>query len=158
VKRNLHIGLSALLAFCMIPFLATILITPSNAAQITATPRPRVRRGSPTPAETIAPQGPITATLCQDCTRVRLRKTPGTAGEILSVLPPNAQFLIVARSDDGKWLQVTLSDGQTGWVSAQFVRQADGSLLKPQALQALVVAGVAVDRNHLKRPPDLPAW
>lgn len=157
--------INALLLFPNTPSMTT---DAAPAAQITATPRrpapptntPRARTSTPTPLSTVL-QGPLTGTLCQDCTRVRLRKTPGTAGEILGIIPTNVAFAISARSDDGRWLQITLPDGQTGWVSAQFVRQQDGTLFPAQTLNALAVNGVAIEASPtptLEFLASVPNW
>ena len=132
---------------------------PSQAAQVTATPirtatpgltmqflptnTPRPTRTS-TPAPTAAP---IAGRLCFDCNRLRLRNTPGTAGVVLGMLDDDAQFTIVGRTEGAEWLQVILSDGQTGWIASTYARLADRSPLALEVLIGLPVTGVAVEAS-----------
>lgn len=108
----------------------------------TNTPRPT---RTPTPGPT---EPALTARLCVDCTRVRLRATPGTAGEILSVLDENAQLNLIGRTADNKWVQVlVLPGGVGGWVSTQFLRLPDFSVLPKALLDKLPVQGVAIEAS-----------
>jgi uncharacterized protein YraI len=52
---------------------------------------------------------------------LRLRTAPSLEGEILTLLEPSAPLTVVGLSLDREWLQVEASDGQTGWVFAEYV-------------------------------------
>ncbi|PJF35629.1 MAG: hypothetical protein CUN49_09560 [Candidatus Thermofonsia Clade 1 bacterium] len=114
----------------------------------TNTPRPsRTPTPLPTPTETPTPT-PLVARLCIDCNRVRLRGTPGTAGEILTVLDPAAQLTVIGRTADNQWLQVLVSPGVSrGWVSALFVRLPDLSPIPAERIAQLPVQGVAIEAS-----------
>jgi len=86
-------------------------LDPANA---TATPEV-----SPTPEATATPSaliGEIDAN-----TTVNVRAEPSTSGAILTRLQPGTEIAVLGRSANGDWVQVQLPDGQTGWISADFV-------------------------------------
>jgi len=119
--------------------------TSGRIAIPTNTPRP-----SPTPlppTATPTPE-PLIARLCLDCNRVRLRNTPGTAGEILTILDPAAQLTVIGRTADNQWLQVIVAPGVTrGWVSALYTRLPDLSPIPVERLNQLPVQGVAIEAS-----------
>jgi uncharacterized protein YgiM (DUF1202 family) len=81
-----------------------------------ATAAPEV---SPTPEATATPSaliGEIDAN-----TTVNVRAEPSTSGAILTRLQPGTEIAVLGRSANGEWVQVQLPDGQTGWISADFV-------------------------------------
>ena len=55
--------------------------------------------------------------------RVNVRMSPSTEAEIVAKLEPQAAVVIVGRSEDGSWLQVTL-EGGTGWIAAELLAPA----------------------------------
>jgi hypothetical protein len=86
--------------------------------------------------------------LCETCSRIRLRATPGTAGEVLGFLDSAARLTIRGRSADSAWLEVRVSESNTdtvGWVAAQYVRLANGQALDEATLNSLPILGVAVE-------------
>src|ERR1041385_5039506 len=117
-------------------------VPPTNtkrATQPPATPRIIIVTSTPLPTKAAIP-----ARLCGDCQRVRLRETPGSAGQVVEFLDPLVTLTVLARSDDSQWLQVSVIDPSntdssagsvTGWVSVDFVRGQDG-----QPLDADVIA------------------
>src|SRR5690349_21332110 len=115
--RRFWIGLLFLLFVCLIyidhPSSAqgNATVPPTNTKRATQAPRasstPRVIIVTATPLPTKAA---IPGRLCGDCQRVRLRSTPGSAGEVVEFLDPAVTLTIVARSDDSQWLQVTVTD------------------------------------------------
>lgn len=110
-------------------FTPTDTLTPSN------TPLP-----SNTPTITPTPQ-PIAAQLCQNC-KAHLRKTPGTAGRILSWIEYPVEFNIIGRTDDGKWAEIVLKKGdKRGWISAEFIDP------KNIDLKVLAVSGTAIEAS-----------
>ncbi len=152
--------LALLLVFGSLPLGGQAATPKVQALQITATPSggrsglpTNTPRPSRTPTEapppTITPTpAPLTARLCLDCNRVRLRNTPGTAGEILTVLDPAAQLTVVGRTADNQWLQVLVAPGVTrGWMSALYARLPDLSPIPAERLNALPVEGVAVEAS-----------
>lgn len=123
-------------------------LTPILIAFPTNTPR---ISGNPTPA-TATPAGnaaqPLIGRLCADCNRVRLRATPGTAGNILGILELGTRFYVVGRTQDNKWLQIlTIPANVGGWVSAAFVQTETGEAFPRNRLAALPVQGVAIEAS-----------
>ncbi|MEP7284365.1 MAG: GDSL-type esterase/lipase family protein [Chloroflexota bacterium] len=138
--------------------LATIPPTNTPRAKITAAPAITA-----TPAAT---QTPIAARLCSDCVRIRLRSTPGTAGDVLAFLDSNAQFMIIGRTADNMWVKITLasdagdtSDSKSGWIAAQYVRSTN-----LQKIDEVVIGGLPVLDVAVAAPPTatssvgVPSW
>lgn len=93
-------------------------LTRASSATPTAPPSftPAVILSS-TPLPTSAPA----ALVCPTCDNLRLRSSPGTAGGIVTLLPPNLPLSVIGRTADSAWVQVVLSDGVSGWVAAQYL-------------------------------------
>jgi hypothetical protein len=56
---------------------------------------------------------------------VRLRRDPSTTGKVIRELPAHAELTIVAgpvTADGYTWWNVSLADGTTGWLVADFLR------------------------------------
>lgn len=51
---------------------------------------------------------------------LQFRLSPDSASESLGLIPSGTQVIIDARTSDAEWLQTTF-EGQTGWISSQFV-------------------------------------
>jgi uncharacterized protein YraI len=68
---------------------------------------------SPTPAALL---GEIDASAA-----VNVRAEPSTSGAVITRLNPGTEVAVLGRSANGDWVQVQLPDGQTGWISADFV-------------------------------------
>jgi uncharacterized protein YgiM (DUF1202 family) len=51
---------------------------------------------------------------------LQFRRSPDAQSESLNLIPSGTQLIVSARTADGSWLQTTF-EGQTGWVSANFV-------------------------------------
>lgn len=58
---------------------------------------------------------------------LRLRHSPTTLAAILQELMPGTVLEVLGRSEDGAWLNVTVPDGTTGWVSAAYVVTGGGA-------------------------------
>ncbi|HLY27000.1 MAG TPA: SH3 domain-containing protein [Aggregatilineales bacterium] len=80
---------------------------------ITLTPIP------PTPS--IVPTVSLSAKVCPTCESLRVRASPGTAGQLIEQLPPNTTIAVISRTADGLWLQVVPPDGRMGWGWANFI-------------------------------------
>ena len=78
------------------------------------------------------------AQVCGTCSNLRLRATPGTAGNVVTHLEANTPVTIIGRTEDRVWVQITLNNGMMGWVSAQFL---DISI----DLSLVAITGVAED-------------
>ncbi len=52
---------------------------------------------------------------------LRLRKSPGTAGEVIRELPATTTLALLGRTADNTWLQVVTAQGEQGWVAAAYV-------------------------------------
>jgi uncharacterized protein YraI len=59
---------------------------------------------------------------------LRLRHSPTTLAAILQELLPGTPLGVLGRSEDGAWLNVTVPDGTTGWVSAAYVVMGGGNV------------------------------
>lgn len=53
--------------------------------------------------------------------QLRLRRTPGSAGERIARLPANTTLALEGRSADFTWFEVTTADGLHGWVGAEYI-------------------------------------
>jgi hypothetical protein len=150
-----HIRILSVCSALLIALGALLLHLPSvQALQATGTPSggriplpTNTPRPSRTPTATPTPE-PLMARLCLDCNRVRLRKAPGTAGEILTILDPSAQLTVIGRTADNQWLQVLVAPGVTrGWVAALYARLPDLSPIPAARLEQLPVQGVALEAS-----------
>jgi GDSL-like Lipase/Acylhydrolase family/Bacterial SH3 domain len=99
-------------------------ITAGAALQATATAR--------------GPTEPVDASIKPEGNHLRLRASPGTAGQVLSFLPEQMTLHLIGRTDDNVWLQVITSDKQQGWVLAQYINIYIG-------LDRIPVTGTAVN-------------
>lgn len=61
------------------------------------------------------------AQVCPTCANLRLRASPGTAGQILTLLPADLPLSVIGRTADNAWVQVVLPDGSSGWVAAAYL-------------------------------------
>lgn len=112
--------------------------TPRSAVPVTVTP---ATANLNAPVVVI----PFDARLCADCTRVRLRSTPGTAGDVVAFIGTEARLSVLARSDDAAWLEVQVqATGAQGWVATELVRTPNNQPLAPSLVAALPVTGNAV--------------
>ncbi len=134
----------------------TATVPPTNTERPTYTPAPTFTL-APSPTLFVIP-----ARLCLDCTRVRLRAGPGTAGEVLAFVDNNAELLIKGRTADNAWLLVRVKgvEGDTdGWISEQYVRLPNMQPLDPETLGRLPVSGVAVEASPVPTASvDVPNW
>ncbi len=120
-------------------------LTPTPAPTPTATPPP-TPTSSPTSAPpTVTPTPGFTATpapgaqVAVNAPGLRLRKTPGTAGEVVRELPAGTPLWPVGRTADSNWLQVTTAEGEQGWVAAAYLDlsvKADGLPVTGKAASA----------------------
>jgi SH3-like domain-containing protein len=78
------------------------------------------------PEEAVAPGAapPVTVTI-NAANGVNVRRDPDATVENTIRLLENGTILpVVARSEDGTWIQVLLPDGLTGWITSEFVEIA----------------------------------
>jgi uncharacterized membrane protein YidH (DUF202 family) len=101
--------------------LPSLTFTPTPLPSLTHTPTIAPLVVSPTrgiPTETRTPTAsPCTVTARQN---VNLRESPSLNATRLTTIPFNTVLAASAKSEDGNWWRVTF-EGQTGWVSAEFV-------------------------------------
>jgi uncharacterized protein YgiM (DUF1202 family) len=106
-------------------------ITQTATVQFTApgtqpVPNPQATQvagaGSATPASgtLTVPTGPSEGRVV--ASRLRVRQGPGLNFPILGLLAFDTRVSIVARDVRGTWYQIDLGDGNTGWISARWVR------------------------------------
>ena len=85
-------------------------VSPGSDAGTPAAPAPNATL-SPTPWAVVPPQA----------AGLRLRKSPGTAGEVIRELAADTSLGVVGRTSDDIWLQAVTAAGETGWVAAAYV-------------------------------------
>ena len=85
---------------------------------------------APTPAPAVSPAAPTNAPAMAGKKKVRLigkdnvaRSGPGDGFAIVGVYPKDAEFTVIAKSDE--WYDVRLSDQETGWIHASLCRELD---------------------------------
>ena len=85
---------------------------------------------APTPAPAVSPAAPTNAPAMVGKKKVRLigkdnvaRSGPGDGFAIVGVYPKDAEFTVIAKSDE--WYDVRLSDQETGWIHASLCRELD---------------------------------
>lgn len=83
---------------------ATPTPAPTQTAAPTATPLP-----SPTPAPAASVTGDS----------INVRSGPGTVYPVVAQAKKGEMLLVISRTQDGAWLEVTLAGGKQGWVSAR---------------------------------------
>ena len=86
--------------------------TPLATATPTATPLPT---DTPSPSPTPAPAASVTGD------SINVRGGPGTVYPVVGQAKKGEALPVIARTQDGAWLEVTLTDGKQGWVSAKLV-------------------------------------
>jgi len=99
-------------------------VTPAGTATHTPTFGPTL-----TPSRTFTPLPTptpllIVAQVSKDGDGLRLRQLPGTAGAVLGLLSATTPLTVTGRTDDDAWMQITVADGRTGWVLAQYIETA----------------------------------
>lgn len=85
---------------------------PVATATPTATPLPT---DTPSPSPTPAPAASVTGD------NINLRSGPGTVYPVVGKAAKGESLPVVARNQDGSWLEVETKDGKHGWVSAKLV-------------------------------------
>jgi uncharacterized protein YraI len=125
-------------------------ITPTRLLSPTITPSATPVMLPVTPVPTVVPPTPIPPTpappasnaqVCPSCGSLRLRASPGTAGEIVDHLAAETPLVIIGRTEDSAWVQVALADGRNGWVARQFL---DITI----DLNVVSVTGTAIDTAY----------
>ncbi len=61
------------------------------------------------------------AVVCATCGQLRLRESPGTAGNIITELAANTAVTIIGRTEDNVWVEISLTSGAAGWVATQYL-------------------------------------
>lgn len=70
------------------------------------------------PGNILARRGTVTASL------LNVRSTPSLDAAVLTGVAAGTVVSILGESEDGQWLNVSLPDGQVGWVAAAYVQDA----------------------------------
>lgn len=113
--------------------------TPTPTPTRTDTPTPTLTRTdtpTPTPSPSIVPTGEglgvgVRATVTDT---LRVRAEPNTSAVILGRLRQGTVVTLLARSDDGEWLQIAYPDAQgRGWIAAEFITTDGDSDALPAA-------------------------
>lgn len=114
---------------------------PPSLTPVQAPPTGSFATQAPPPQLALSPTLPPTTTgaqVCESCGNLRLRTTPGTAGEIVDHLAAGTPLTIIGRTEDNAWVQVALPNGRSGWVASRYVEIAID-------LNTVSVNGEAVD-------------
>lgn len=114
---------------------ATVRPATASPERPTATPQP-TGTATPTLAPTATPT--ITVQVAESASGLRLRATPGTAGEVIRELAALTVLQVLGRTADSAWLEVLTDAGDHGWVNAIYVT-LDGRV------EAVAVTGAAED-------------
>ena len=113
--------------------------TKTPLGQIEATPLP-VETPTPVPAEPTATTEqaeaePEPAEASDEvelatitATQLNVRSGPATSESIVRLVDQGATFELVARSDDGQWVQIGENGSAIGWVAAEFVSTSTGAV------------------------------
>lgn len=126
-------------------WVSTLFVTPSVAVASL----PLISGTATTTPEVVAAPGTggaATATVTGAGT-LNVRSGPGTEFSLLGTLPDGQSVTLAGRNTDATWLQVSLPDGQLGWVSAQFVTSAVALANVPVAETAVAVQSVSPAPN-----------
>ncbi len=89
----------------------------------TFTPIPPTATISPTPSDTPTPtEIPPIIGVVNSLQNVNVRSGPGVDFSDLIALAPNTRVEVLGQSNDGRWFNVLMNDGQEGWVAASLLR------------------------------------
>jgi uncharacterized protein YgiM (DUF1202 family) len=102
----------------------------------------------------------VTVRVKADGDGLRLRKEPVVGDNVVTRLPALTELTPVGRTADNAWLQVTLSDGTSGWVMAQYVDVtgdlAQVSVTSGEQTQAQQTGGASGSSTANLQPRDEP--
>lgn len=109
----------------------------------TATP---VVTATPVPALTTSPSPPLSSPQATVLQAVNLRTGPGQEYDTIRLMPVGESLALLARSQQGDWLQVVTSDGANGWAFAQYLNTSGATAQLPIVVApSLPPCPVAVD-------------
>lgn len=89
--------------------------TPTPPATPTATPLPT---DTPSPSPTPAPAASVTGD------SINVRSGPGTIYPVVGKAAKGESLPVIARNQDGSWLEVELKDGKRGWVATKLMQSS----------------------------------
>lgn len=92
----------------------------STKAPPTNTPAPPEPTDTPEPSPTPTQAGPSAEVKSQS---LNVRAGPGTGHPVVASVNQGDRLKVVARNEDGSWLNVELLTGDLGWVAASLVEQ-----------------------------------
>lgn len=100
--------------------------TPPNTAAPFATATPPdtatpVATATPEPTATQIPSPALSTPQATVLQAVKLRTGPGQEYDTIRLMPVGESLDVLARSQQGDWLQVVASDGANGWAFAQYL-------------------------------------
>jgi uncharacterized protein YraI len=78
---------------------------------------------TPTPSRTPTPSAtpPVTG-IVTSLNTVNVREGPGVNFSAIEALVPGTGVVIIASSEDGRWLNIRLESGEEGWISTDLLR------------------------------------
>jgi uncharacterized protein YraI len=127
-------------------WVSTLFVTPSVAVSNLPLISAAVTTATPEVAAVSGTGGAATATVT-GAGALNVRSGPGTDFSLLSTLPDGQSVTLAGRNTDATWLQVSLPNGQLGWVSAQFLTSAVALTNVPVVETAVAVESIAPALN-----------
>ena len=89
----------------------------------TFTPIPPTATISPTPSDTPTPtEIPPIVGVVNSVQNVNVRSGPGVDFSDIIALAPNTRVEVLGQSNDGRWFNVLMNDGQEGWIATSLLR------------------------------------
>ncbi len=141
-----------------IPPTATLAPIVSSTPRFTATPiptstplptqtyTPSLTPVAPTPTETVTPSPtPPILGVVASMQSVNIREGPGVTFGTIEALRPGTRVEVLGTNADGSWLNILMSDGRQGWISAALLRLQPSATplpsLTPTPDETLLAAG-----------------
>lgn len=118
----------------------------------------------PTIEETMTPSPTAAATITIQEAKINLnsvnvRQGPGTNYQTIATLLRDETVTIIARNDNGTWLNVELPDGKSGWVSSsvlEFTSDSEPSLIPTAATIPIAPSSTPTPTNTPVPPTPTP--
>ncbi len=97
---------------------------PSNDSQSSAVDTSETTASTASISDTTT--SPLTATVITEDSRLNVRSGAGSQNPVVAKALPGERYIVLDKSDDGKWIKIELSaegndEAETGWVSADYV-------------------------------------
>jgi hypothetical protein len=122
---------------------------------------PQTAASAPPAADLIPTATPVPKAMLQASNALNVRSGPGTAYPVIGALNAADQAEIVAKNPQGDWWQITLPNGQSGWVFGALVQTSGdmamvavaSNIPEPPPTPTPAPIAVAPDPPPLEAPP-----